>query len=119
MKRINTLLILALLTSPIAACASESVNHSGQASKHSVLAVGHGLHAGVKVASTAVAAPVAIVGSASVAAGSVLTESAKSLSYKPHNSAKSKKTKGKVALEVSETTVTVGPTPNQAIQRSD
>ena len=118
MKRINTLLMAALLTSPIAACASESVNHSGQASKHSVLAVGHGLHAGVKVASTAVAAPVAIVGSASLAAGSVLTESAKSLSYKSH-SAKSKKTKGKAALEVSETTVTVGPTPNQAIQRSN
>ncbi|WP_299979003.1 hypothetical protein [uncultured Pseudoteredinibacter sp.] len=118
MKLINTLLMVALIASPVAACASESVNHSGQASKHSVMALGHGLHAGVKVASTAVAAPVAIVGSASVAAGSVLTESAKSLSYKPH-SPKSKKIKSKAALEVSETTVTVGPAPNQAVQRSN
>ncbi len=51
----------------VTAQAEGSAQHSGQASKHSVLAVGHGALSTVKVASAVVAVPVVVAGSVVVA----------------------------------------------------
>lgn len=106
MKLFNTLLALTLSCSTVVAHAEGSANHSDQASKHSALAVAEGAVSTAKVASVAVAAPVLVVGGASLVTGSVIAESANKVktSHIHHG-----------PLEISDTTVTADPAPNQVI----
>ena len=106
MKLINTLLALTLSCATVAVHAEGSVNHSGQASKHSALAVAEGAVSTAKVASVVVAAPLVIAGGASLVTGSVIAESA-------NNIKSSHVHKG--PLVISDTTVTADPAPNQVI----
>ena len=106
MKLINALLALTLSCSTIAAHAEGSVHHSGQASKHSTLALTKGVASTAKVASVAVAAPLIVAGGASLATGSAIAESGNKV-------ANSHAHRG--PLVISETTVTADPAPNQVI----
>lgn len=106
MKLINTLLALSLSFSTVAAHAEGSAYHSGQASKHSALAVADGAVSTAKVASVAVAAPLLVVGGASVVTGSVIAESGQKIkSSHAHQG----------PLVISDKTVTADPAPNQVI----
>ncbi|KXI28296.1 hypothetical protein [Paraglaciecola hydrolytica] len=106
MKFIPTLLAVTLSCSTLAVHAGDSVHHSGQASKHSVLAVTDGAVSTAKVASVVVAAPLVVVGGASLVTGSAIAESGQ-------------KVKGSHAhqgpLVISDKTVTADPAPNQVI----
>lgn len=106
MKLLNTLLVLSFSFSSAALHAEGSVHHSAQASKHSVLAVADGAVSTAKVASVVVAAPLLVVGGASVVTGSVIAESANKIkSSHAHQG----------PLVISDTTVTADPAPNQVI----
>ena len=106
MKLINTLLALSLSFSTVAVHAEGSTYHSGQASKHSALAVADGAVSSAKVASVAVAAPLLVVGGASVVTGSVIAESGQKIkSSHAHQG----------PLVISDKTVTADPAPNQVI----
>ena len=106
MKLINTLLALSLSCTAVVVHAEGSVNHSGQASKHSALAVVEGGVSTAKVASVAVAAPLVIAGGVSLVTGSVIAESGSSVkSNHAHQG----------PLVISDTTVTADPAPNQVI----
>ena len=107
---VTTLSIGTLVSLP-AFAEGGSVHHSGQASKHTVLAVTHGLGSGVKVASAVVAAPIILAGGVSLAAGSVtmavgdsIAASGKSVSVHPHNQG---------PLVISDIIITADPAPNQ------
>ena len=91
----------------VTAQAEGSAQHSGQASKHSVLAVGHGALSTVKVASAVVAVPVA--GSVMVTAGMASIQTAASIA----NKASIHKHHG--PLVITETTITADPAPDKAI----
>lgn len=106
MKIINTLLALTLSCSTLAVHADDSVGHSGQASKHSALAVADGAVSTAKVASVAVAAPLVVAGGVSVVTGSAIAESANKVkSSHAHQG----------PLVISDKTVTADPAPNQVI----
>ncbi|MDP5031571.1 MAG: hypothetical protein NWQ54_16720 [Paraglaciecola sp.] len=106
MKLFNALFVLSLSCSTFTLHAEGSVNHSAQASKHSVLAVTEGVASTAKVASVVVAAPLVIAGGASLATGSLIAESGNKIkSSHAHQG----------PLVISETTVTADPAPNQVI----
>jgi hypothetical protein len=106
MKLLNTLIVLSLSCSTFALHAEGSVNHSAQASKHSVLAVTEGVVSTAKVASVVVAAPLVVAGGVSLVTGSVIAESGNNIkSSHAHQG----------PLTISETTVTADPAPNQII----
>jgi len=103
MKPFKKVILLSLALSSTltanSAFASDSVSHASKASKHSVLAVSHGLASTAKVASAAVAVPLLVVGSVGVvsgAAGSTLMTSAIN-----HNE----------PLTITEITITADPSP--------
>ena len=110
MKLINTLVAITLTFSATGLHAQGSVHHSAQASKHSALALTEGVASTAKVASVTVAAPLVVVGGLSLVTGSVIAESADSVKL----SHVSKPTKA-APLDISDTTVTVDPAPNQVI----
>jgi len=87
------------------AMAQGSTQHSGQAVGHSALAIGHGAVGSAKLTSAAVAVPLLAVG----AVGAASTEMGKGL-MKAAN-----KPIGE-PLEVSDETLTVGPSPDRAIR---
>jgi hypothetical protein len=106
MKLINTLVVLSLSCTTFILHAEGSVNHSAQASKHSVLAVTEGLVSTAKVASVVVAAPLIVVGGTSLVTGSAIAESGNKIkSSHAHDG----------PLVISEKTVTADPAPNQII----
>jgi hypothetical protein len=107
-------LVFALSVTSIAAQAEGSIQHSGQASKHSVSAVGQAGVSTAKAASAVVAVPLVVVGSValSVGVGSVHTVSsiAESTSSHHHHG----------PLVITETTITADPAPNKVrVQNTD
>ena len=104
----KTLLIL-MLSAVICqnAFADDSVNHSGKASKHSVLASSGSLTTTASVASAVVAVPVIATGSVMVASGNALAESAED-SKRRHREAHTAE-----PIEITETINTVDPAPNK------
>ena len=104
MKKIIPVLILSTMSHVV--WAEGSTYHSGQASKHSVLAVTEGLASTAAVGSAVVAVPVISVGAASVATGSMIAEAGESI-------AKSHANHG--PLVITERTITVDPAPDQVI----
>lgn len=115
-KLLSSALIISALTAtslitPPAMAEGGSVHHSGQASKHVVLAVVDGVETGAKVASAVVAAPIVIAGGVSLAAGSVavsvgdsIAQSGQRISVHAHSNA---------PLEVTDLVITADPAPNQ------
>ena len=106
MKLLNTLLALSLSCSALSVHAEGSTYHSGQASKHSALAVVDGAVSSAKVASVAVAAPLVVAGSVSLAVGSAIAESGQKMKASHAHPG---------PLVISDTTVTADPAPNQVI----
>ena len=106
MKLINSLLAFTLSCTTLAVHAEGSAHHSGQASKHSALALTKGLASTAKVASVAVAAPLIVVGGASLVTGSVIAYSGKKVASSHAH---------RPPLVISETTVTADAAPNQVI----
>ncbi len=87
------------------AMAQGSTQHSGQAVKYSALAVGHGAVGSAKMTSAVVAVPLLAVG----AVGAVSAEMGKSLVEAANDPIGE-------PLKISDETITVGPTPDQAIR---
>ena len=106
MKLVKTLLALSLSFSALAVHADDSVNHSGQASKHSALAVADGAVSTAKVASVAVAAPLVLAGGVSLVTGSAIAESGQKMTSSHAHQG---------PLVISDKTVTADPAPNQVI----
>lgn len=110
MKLPTIALIFALSTTSISAFAEGSTHHSGQASKHSVLAVGEGAISTTKVASTVVAVPVIAAGSVVLSAGAASVHTGASIAEAashPHHHHR--------PLVITETTITADPAPNKVI----
>ncbi|MDB2330819.1 hypothetical protein N9V74_03810 [Alteromonas sp.] len=111
MKNTYLTLMLAAALSAVsfspAAIADDSVNHSGEASKHSALAASEGLRTTASVASAVVAVPVLLTGSVVVAAGSAIAESAESASQSTHHS------HDNAPIVITETIITADPAPNK------
>lgn len=107
MKYTTIALVLTLSISSMAAKAGDSIQHSGQASKHSVLAVGHGVVSTAKVGSAVVAVPLVVAGSMAVSAGAASIQTGKSIanSVSHHHG----------PLIITETTITADPAPNKVI----
>ena len=110
MKLAKYVLLIALPLATLNAHAAGSVNHSGQASKHSVLATTHAVGSTAKVASAVVATPLIIAGGVALASGSAAAKAGNSIDTAlTHHHAK------RQPLVISETTITVDPTPDAAI----
>lgn len=110
----SSISLVSLLSLP-AYAESGSVHHSGQASKHSVLAVAHGVGDSAKVASAVVAVPIIVAGGVSLAAGSTavaigesIGNGAQHLSSHHHRHATHTG-----PLKITEITITADPAPNQ------
>ena len=109
----STLMLTALLSSALlshSAMADDSIDHSGKASKHSVLAASEGLATTASVASAVVAVPVVLTGSV-VVAGSAVNESARNLHRASHQSSVAHDQ----PLVITETIITADPAPNQVV----
>ena len=109
MKLTTIALVFTLSISSVAAQAEGSTQHSGQASKHSVLAVGHGAVSTAKVASAVVAVPLVVAGSVALSAGAASVQTGASIA----NSASRHTHHG--PLVITETTITADPAPNKVI----
>lgn len=109
---LSTITIASLVSLP-ASADSDALHHSGQASKHTSLAIGHGAVSGTKVASAVVAAPIVLVGGLSVVAGSgamavgdSIVSGGNSIATLTHKN---------TPLEITNITITADPAPNQQI----
>ena len=109
MKLTTIAMVFTLSITSVATQAQDSVQHSGQASKHSVLAVGHGALSTAKVASAIVAVPLVVAGSVALTAGAASIQTGTSIA----NSASKHKHHGQ--LVITETTITADPAPNKMI----
>ncbi|MFT6268658.1 MAG: hypothetical protein ACJAVV_001473 [Alphaproteobacteria bacterium] len=126
MKTLSTLFTRTLLLTSFAASAflittpamaeGGSVNHSGQASKHAVLALGHGARSSAKVASAVVAAPIMVAGGLSLAAGSTALLLGDSLASSGQHVSAHTHTDG--PLDITDMVITADPAPNQVIAQS-
>lgn len=96
---------------------SGASHHSGQASKHSALALSHTVAGSAKVASAVTAAPIIVAGGVSQAAGSVVLELGKGLSKASHASDSISSQQGDKALTITEITITADQAPNVAINK--
>lgn len=102
---ISAILSLMLLSQP--AMAQGSVNHSVQSLKYSAQASGHTVIAGAKLSSAVVAVPlltVGAIGAVSSEAGKAFLESSSADFNRP--------------LNISDESVTAGPTPDNAVNQT-
>ena len=103
-------LVIALLTSIVVsqgAMAADSVDHSGQASKHSVLASVEGAASTVSVASAGVGAPVIITGMSVVAVADSTHQSVKALHAKHQQNTR--------PLTITTRVITRDPPPSEVV----
>lgn len=92
-----------------------SVHHSGQASKHSVLAVAHGVGSTAKVASAVVATPIIAAGGVSLATGASAVSVGGTIATSANN-ASTVQVNQNQPLVVTDMVITADPAPNQAMQ---
>lgn len=109
MKLTTIALVFTFSITSVAAQAEGSTQHSGQASKHSILAVGHGAISTAKVASAVVAVPLVVAGSVALSAGAASVQTGASIA----NYTSRHKVHG--PLVITETTVTADPAPNKMV----
>jgi hypothetical protein len=108
--RLTTIaLVFTLTITSVTVQANDSTQHSGQASKHSVLAAGYGAASTAKVASAVVAVPLVVAGSMALTAGVASVHTGASIA-----DATSKHTHHG-PLIITETTITADPAPNKVI----
>lgn len=105
MNLIKNITFITMTLMATQACAADSVQHSGKAIKHSVLAAGTSVVTTAKVASVVVAVPLVVAGSAGVAS----IAAADSLHHK---------TKKVKAIEITEITITADPAPNKVMVKT-
>lgn len=106
MKKLVTGVLIAMLASPV--IADDSVDHSAQASKHSVLASVEGASVGASVASAVVAVPVVVSAAAVVTVASVADKAADSV----HQSHQHKEKK---PLVITTKVITRDPPPSEMV----
>ncbi|GAA0852688.1 hypothetical protein [Aliiglaciecola litoralis] len=116
MKPYTKALFILLSVGSTSVFAQDSVNHSGQASKHSALAASEGLASTATVASAAVAVPVIVVAGTSVVAGSVISEVGTSMADSAQASHASSHSH-QHTLVITERTITADPAPNQVVKQ--
>lgn len=108
MKTLTTILALVLGASSYSATAAGASENASEASKHSVLAVGHGVASTAQVTSAVALVPLAVVASVGEVSGKAANSLAEVASGKPNNKAPQE-------LEISEITVTIQRSPKQAM----
>ncbi|NMP33148.1 hypothetical protein HII17_16435 [Thalassotalea sp. M1531] len=116
MKTFTYLTCVSVLLTSFVTFAEPSANHSSKASKHSALAVSHGAVGSAQVASAAVAIPLVVTGSVALSAGAASVAVADGLSDATTSKARNVQPAKKVALEVTEITITVDRSPDQAMK---
>lgn len=116
MKALSYLTCVAVLLTSFTSFAEPSSEHSGKASKHSALALSHGAAGSVQVASAAVAVPLVIAGSTALSVGAASIESAEGISKVASSKASKAKHRQKIALEITEVTITVDRSPADAMK---
>lgn len=116
MKALSYLTCSAILFSSLTVFAEPSSNHSGKASKHSALALSHGVAGSAQVASAAVAVPLIVGGSVALSAGAASVELAEGLSKVASSKVEKTNQTQVVVLEVTEITITADRSPAKAMQ---
>lgn len=108
MKTLTTLLTLILGVSSYSVKAAGASENGSEASKHSVLAVSHGVASTAQVASAVAVVPLAVVASVGEVSGKAANNLADFASGKPKKATEQE-------LEISEITITVQRSPKQAM----
>ncbi len=116
MKTLSYLTCVSVLLTSMTTFAEPSTNHSGKASKHSALALSHGVKGSAQVASAAVAVPLVVAGSVALSAGAASIEMSEGLSKVASSKATQVKHAKKIELEVTEITITVDRAPDQVMK---
>ena len=111
MKALTYITGVSLLLASFSSFAEPSANHSSEASKHSALALSHGVVGSAQVGSAVVAVPLLVTGSVAVGAGVASMELAEGASKIASSHAKRVKHAEPVKLEVTEITITVDRSP--------
>lgn len=109
----SALAALLLIMSSSSFAEGGSVHHSGQASKHSVLAISEGAKTSARVVNGVVAVPLLVIGGISTATGNGVTALGESIASGPlsmHSSAHQH-----TPLTVTELVITADPAPNKVI----
>jgi len=122
-RKVSVLLALGIMLSGVVASGqalaeSGSVYHSGQASKHSALAVAHGLGSSAKVASAVIAIPIIAFGTVSLAAGGASIAMGNAIADSGTGAA-NKRYWGAQAgpIQVTELIITSDPAPDVVLQQ--
>ena len=116
MKTLSYFTCIGILLTSFSSFAEPASEHSGKASKHSALALSHGIAGSAQVASAAVAVPLVVVGSVALSAGIASVELGKGLSKVASSKASQVKRAKHIKLEVTEITITVDRSPAQAMK---
>ena len=114
----STLMLTALLSGALlshSVLADDSIDHSGKASKHSVLAASEGLAATASVASAVAAVPVILTGSVVVAAGNVAQSAVDESTSSSHGAGHQSSANHNEPLVITETIITADPAPNKVV----
>ncbi len=116
MKTLSYLTCAGILLTSFSSFAEPSSNHSAKASKHSALAVSHGVAGSAQVASAVIAVPLVVGGSVALSAGAASVELGEGLSKVASSNANHVRKVQPVALEVTEITITVDRSPAEAMK---
>ncbi|TDO96720.1 hypothetical protein [Marinomonas balearica] len=108
MKLIKRSTIVALFTAVVCSTSYASSDHSTQASKHLSLGASHGVASVAQPVSAVVASPILVSGAVAGSVGAASTRVG-ATTLNAHNKIPS-------AFNITEKTITAGPSPDQAIQ---
>jgi len=109
---------VAVLLTSFSSFAEPSSEHSGKASKHSALAISHGVAGSAKVASAAVAVPLVVTGSVALSAGAASVELGEELSKVASSKASNVNKAQNLELEITEITITAERSPAEAMKKN-
>jgi hypothetical protein len=116
MKTLSYLTCIGVLLTSFASFAEPASTHSGKASKHSALALSHGVAGSAQVASAVVAVPLVVGGSVALSAGAASVELGEGLSKVASSKVSNVRKAQPVVLEVTEITITVDRSPAEAMK---
>ncbi len=116
MKALSYLTCVGVLLTSFTSFAEPSSEHSGKASKHSALALSHGVTGSAQVASAAMAVPLVVVGSVALSVGAASIELGEGMSKVAASKASKVKKAQHVELEITEITITVDRSPAEAMK---
>lgn len=113
MKALSYLICVGVLFNSFTSFAEPSSNHSGKASKHSALALSHGVAGSAQMASAVVAVPLLVAGSVALSVGAASIELGEGLSKVASSKVKYAQ---RIELEITEITITVDRSPADAMK---